>query len=500
MNRDINRFQRGEYDVIVVGGGINGAAIANITSKNNLKVALLERQDFAAGTSSKSTKLSHGGIRYLENLEIDLVRESLKERFIQLKSAPHLVKPLPFIIPVYKNDSRPLWMVKLGVGLYDFLSGRYRIGPHRSLTKDELIGLEPAVNPENLVGGILYYDAQMDDARLCLENVLTAAGQGTHAANYVEVTDFLKENGKAVGVKAFDLLGHLPFTVRAKKIVCAAGPWTNLLSKMDHPSNRERMRLTKGVHLVYPGRLTQHALVLTSGGDRRIFFAIPWMGQTLIGTTDTDYTGFPDAVGVEPRDVEYLLGAAKRFFPKVDFKEEEILSTFAGLRPLVHQPGQPSSVSRKHLSVESFSGMLLVIGGKYTTYRKIAEDCVNKITKVRKDEEFRLYGSGTISEEPEFVAQREGVPVETARYLMDRYGVRYSDVLKLTKNNPDLKKPLCSCSEAIAAQAVYSIQTEMARKPEDVIRRRLGIGYLGCKTKQCEKTIERFFTVSGVQN
>ena len=527
MQRDIARFEKGEYDLIVIGGGINGGAIANISSDCQLKVALLEKGDFAVGTSSKSTKLIHGGIRYLEHLEFDLVRESLKERFIHLKSVPYLVKPLPFIIPVYKNDKRLLWMMKLGVGLYDFLSGPYKIGRHRYLSTEELSSLEPSLNKENLLGAVLYYDAQMDDARLCLENVLSASLKGAHAANYVEVTGFLKENGKVTGVEARDLLGEKNFTVRGRKTICATGPWTNKLLKLDHPSSRKKVRLTKGVHLVYPGQLTSHALLLTSRQDKRIFFVIPWMENSLIGTTDTDYAGDLDSVVADSEDIQYLLEEARRFFPGIDFQEGKIITTFAGLRPLVRRGGAPSDVSRKHVVETSFSGLFFVIGGKYTTYRKIAMDCVNRILKRLKGsgaagdgagagltprreiaerqarpvssrphfspELYPLYGSGEISESPQVAAGRFGLPIETVQYLMEKYGTRYVDVLKLTENRLELKNPICSCSPAIGAQIVYSIETEMAQTPEDIIHRRLGLGYLMCPTQQCRKNIERSF-------
>lgn len=516
MIRDITRFEKGEYDLIVVGGGINGAAIANIASDCGLKVALLEKGDFAAGASSKSTKLIHGGIRYLEHLEFDLVHESLKERFIQVKSVPHLVKPLPFIIPVYKNDKRPLWMMKLGVWLYDFLSGPYKIGRRRYLSAKELSSLEPSLNKENCLGAVMYYDAQMDDARLCLENVLSSCQKGAHAANYVEVTGFLKENGKVAGVEARDLLGKKNLTIRARKTICAAGPWTNQLLKLDHPSSRKKVRLTKGVHLVYPGQLSSRAFLLTSRRDKRIFFVIPWMGNSLIGTTDTDYAGDPDAVAADSEDIHYLMEEARRFFPLVDFKEDKIITTFAGLRPLVRWSGAPSDVSRRHVVETSFSGLFFVIGGKYTTYRKIAMDCVNRVLKSLDEgvprcilanlprirmqeaghplvaESYPLYGSGEIPESAPAASDRFGLPVKTVTYVMEKYGTRYLDVLSLTQNRPELKNPLCACSPAIGAQLAYSIETEMAQTPEDIIWRRLGLGYLSCPTKECAKSIARF--------
>ena len=202
MIRDIRRFQESCYDLLVIGGGINGAAISQLAAKRKMRVALLEKGDFASGTSSRSTKLIHGGIRYLENLEFDLVYESLKERALQLQVASHLVKPLPFVIPVYQGDRRPLWMMKFGVFLYDLIAGSDKIQKHKGLSAQEVLAMEPGIQKEGLTGGVIYYDAQMDDARLCLENVLMADAYGAHVANYVKVLSFIKENNRVVGVRA----------------------------------------------------------------------------------------------------------------------------------------------------------------------------------------------------------------------------------------------------------------------------------------------------------
>ncbi len=496
MLRDISLFSKTQYDVLIVGGGINGAAIANVAAANGLKVALLEKGDFASGTSSKSTKLIHGGIRYLERFEFDLVRESLKERYIQLKSVPYLVKPLGFIIPVYKTDRRPLWMIQLGVWLYDFLSGKYKIGSHQFLTKETVSKFVPAINTQDLIGGVTYYDVQMDDARLCLENVLMATRRGAHVANYVEVNGFIQEQGKVVGVRSRDILGQQTVVVRAKHVVCAGGPWTNRLLKLTDAAQPDKIRLTKGIHIIYRGQTAREALLITSQQDQRIFFIIPWMGNSLIGTTDTDYRGDPDHLEVEPQDIQYLLTQARRVLPGMDFKESNIITTFAGLRPLLNAPGAPSDLSRKHSIEKTPSGVWVVIGGKYTTYRKIAEDCVKRFIPVKTDDQYPLYGSGMIKEKTADIAAQSGIAAATMEYLMNKYGTRYQDVVALTQKNPELKKPICSCSPAIAAQIVYAVETEMAQTKEDIIERRLGLKYLDCPTKACEKNIEKLMTLS----
>jgi glycerol-3-phosphate dehydrogenase len=489
------RFSQQEYDLLVIGGGINGAAVANIAAGEGLKVALLEKGDFASGTSSKSTKLVHGGLRYLEHFEFDLVQEALKERYIQLQSVPYLVKPLAFLSPVYKDDRRPLWMMKLGVLLYDILSGKYQIGRHRSLKKQEISGLVPGIKEQDLIGGVIYYDAQMDDARLCLENVLSAQAKGADVANYIQVKSFIKENGKVVGVKAYEAGSQKEFTVRARKIVCAVGPWAQKLLKEDDPQAAGHIRTTKGIHLVYRQKISDHALLVQTQKDSRIFFIIPWLDHSLIGTTDTDYEGSPDEVDVKQEDVDYLLQEARRILPKYSFEQSDIITSFAGLRPLVYQPGAPSRVSRKHVFEETSSGLLFILGGKYTTYRKIAMECVNRILspdKVVPSEKYPLYGSGRLPESPLEDAQKYGVEPEIVEYLQSKYGTRYKDVLELTQLDSRLKKRICSCHLNIEAQIVYSIKSEMAATADDIIWRRLGVGYVQCEWDKYREVIRYY--------
>ncbi len=496
MIRDINRFSNKEYDLLVIGGGINGAAVANIAAGAGMSVALVEKGDFASGTSSKSTKLVHGGIRYLENFEFDLVAEALHERFVQMQSVPYLVKPLPFVIPVYRGDRRPLWMMKLGVFLYDLLSGRYKIGRHQTLTKEQLLQMVPGIKQEHLSGGVLYYDAQMDDARLCLENILCADQKGAHVVNYTEVVSFIKESGRAAGIQARDVLSGNVFAIKAKKIVSTVGPWTNALLALDDTKSRPLVRATKGIHLVYRGPIADRALLLTAENERRIFFVIPWKGNSLIGTTDTDFKDSPDRVEADEADVEYLFKEARRFFPGLDFRREKIIATFAGLRPLIAQKGNPSQVSRKHVIHETRSGIIFVIGGKYTTYRKIAQDCLSYVLKGKarfSGDEYPLFGSGKIEEPVEMIAAQFRVSKEAVEYLRGIYGTKYRDVLFFIKVNPQCRKPLCSCSPAIEAQVFYAIKNEMAVTPDDVIWRRLSLGHNDCASHQCRQRIQQIF-------
>lgn len=493
MIRDISYISRHKFDILVVGGGINGAAIAYLAAENGLSVAMIDKGDFASGTSSKSSKLLHGGIRYLENLEFDLVAEALKERYIQYKNAPHLIKPMPFIIPIYEGDPRSAWTVNAGVSLYEFLSGSKKMGERQKFSAQELLEKEPALNPQGLKGGVLYYDAQMDDARLCLENVLMADLRGAKIANYVEALSLVKENKKAVGIVAKDFLNGQIFEIRAKRVICALGPWTEKLFKEDRKYSKHHVRMTKGVHLVYKEALTQHAVVIQTKSDRRIFFVIPWMGHTLIGTTDTDYHGSLDRVVCEAEDTQYLINETKRIFPNSNIDPKNVITTFAGLRPLVHAEGHPSKVSRKHQIETVASGVTYVMGGKYTTYRKIAEDSLRKFfyVKARMPLEYPLYGSGTPAQSFSEAAAKFGVSEEKTHYLWSKYGVRYLDVLELTKEDPALKNEICGCSPVIAAQVKYSIDVEMAQNAEDIINRRLGLVYVPCASGKCKEYIKK---------
>lgn len=496
MHRNFEKFSKIQYDLLVIGGGINGAGIAYLAQEHGLKTALLEKKDFASGTSGASTKLIHGGIRYLENLDFRLVMESLKERAIQLKAAPHLVKPISFIIPVYKGDKRPLWLMRLGVFVYDFLAGTNSIEKHSYLSADKILKLIPGIRREGLLGGMLYYDAQMDDSRLCLENILSASEKGADIANYVEVISFLKEGGKVVGTVAKDNLGGSLFEIRARKVVCAVGPWTNYLLRKDNPHAEKIIRTTKGVHIVFEEKFSDHAILLSSNKDGRVFFVIPWMGHSLIGTTDTNYIKNPDTIDVLQKDIQYLVKNAERIFPDKDFSSRNIIASFAGLRPLVRKGGDPSKVTRNHAIVKTPSGLTFVTGGKYTTYRKIAQDALWKTFKIRTKNPFRLYGGGHIRASVDNEAKKHGMDPDTIAWLMSKYGTRYQGILSLIEKDKRLSQRICDCSPVIEAQVVYSIRNEMALTEDDIISRRLSLQFSLCRTKKCRSLIREYISNS----
>lgn len=367
------------YDVVIVGGGINGAAMANMASGLGLKTLLLEKNDFASGASSKSTKLLHGGIRYLEQWDWRLVKESLRERYELWRALPLLTRPVRFVIPVYKHDTRPLWMMKAGVRFYQWLAGKNRIGDVTYFSAKETLALIPGIDPMGLQGSVSYFDVQMDDTGIVFANIQQALSQGARVCAYTGVGSFIKDNGRTVGVCAIDRRHYKEVHVYAEHIICATGPWSNKLLSEDYGKPVTRVRPTKGVHIVYQERLADDAVFIQSRDDRRIFFVIPWGKHSLIGTTDTDFKGDPDQVQVEEEDVNYLLNQTQRVFKKKDIFEGKIVTTFAGLRPLVSAPGNPSRISRQHVIEQSDSGVWYVMGGKYTTFRVMAEDCLEKV-------------------------------------------------------------------------------------------------------------------------
>ena len=379
MKREINKLKSEFFDILIIGGGINGCAIARDAALRGAKVALIEKNDFASGASGNSTKLIHGGLRYLEQFNFKLIREALSEREILLKTATQWVRPLEFIVPVYKGDPRSLFKMKMGIFLYDRLAGNKNIAPHRHLKKRDILALEPGIQSENLLGGVTYWDAQMDDVGLCLANALSAYEAGACVANKVEVIDFIKAQGRIEGTFTKDNLTGENFEIRAGLVINTTGAWSNLILNKDRIHATPITRPTKGIHLVTAKLPHTRAILFSARSDKRVLFAIPWHGFTLIGTTDTVCSSSPDEVYAVKEEVSYLLKETRRLFPSETLTEKEIITTFAGLRPLIYTKNEthPSQVSREHLIKESESGLLSVVGGKYTTYRKLAEEVVN---------------------------------------------------------------------------------------------------------------------------
>ncbi|MDW8344836.1 MAG: glycerol-3-phosphate dehydrogenase/oxidase [Verrucomicrobiae bacterium] len=361
MRRDLNRLANTEFDLLVIGGGILGAGIARDAALRGLRVALVEQRDFASGTSSRSTKLIHGGFRYLEQGAVKLVAESCRERAILQRIAPHLVKPLSFLFVVYEGDRRPLWLMRAGLTLYDWLARGRAPGRHRAMTAAETRAEEPALQSTGLQGAVLFYDCQEDDARFCIDNIHHAADLGAVCVNYCGVTGLVRRGDRVVAASV-----EAGFEVRAKWFINATGVWAGRLA------SSVKLAPTKGVHLVVPRVTRQHG-VFWQARDGRLVFVIPWWGESLVGSTDTDYAGDPAAARAEPADVNYLLSELRRRFPNAS---TEVITSFAGVRPLLAGTEAPSARSREHQLVREGANFLSVIGGKYTTYRAIAAEVV----------------------------------------------------------------------------------------------------------------------------
>jgi glycerol-3-phosphate dehydrogenase len=478
---------RRRQDVLVIGGGINGAGIARDLALRGLRVALVEKGDFASGTSSASTKLVHGGVRYLERFDFHLVFEACRERRILQTIAPHLVRPLAFFIPVYREDPRSLRTIRAGMTLYDLLALFRNTHRHSILAEGAAAEREPALREEGLVGVALYWDCRMDDARLCLENVLAAVEAGADAANYLEVTELLHRSGRVSGARLLDRESGEELEVEAEVVVNAAGPWLDRICALDGDQGA-KLRPTRGTHILVP-RINRggEALYLTAGRDDRLFFVIPWGDLSLVGTTDVDFSGDPDTVAPTGEDVDYLLAEAARHLRVPELGRADVVASFAGLRPLVAEEGRrrASRVSREHRIFQPASGLLSVGGGKYTTYRAVAAE-VAALVADRLDRgkgrslTHRVPLPGGVTGDFAAFMRREvtalsggfGLPSADLVRLLNCYGSRTGRLLSLLKEDPELSRPVVEGSPLLAVQVAYATDFEMARTPEDVLRRR----------------------------
>ncbi|MFT5042228.1 MAG: glycerol-3-phosphate dehydrogenase, partial [Hyphomicrobiaceae bacterium] len=345
------QLERETFDVLIIGGGINGAAVARDAVLRGMTVALVERDDFASGTSSKSSKLIHGGVRYLEQGNIGLVLESCRERdLLRTRIAPHLVRAQRFVFPVYEDDGLGVWQLRAGLLAYDLLAAFRNVEMHKPVSATDLAELEPALLQTGLKGGCLYYDCWTDDARLTIETAMAARTYGATLLNYAEVVAFDKDStGRIVGAEVRDGLLDRTCQVRARSFVNVSGPWLDRVRTLDDPGASPRLRVTKGVHAIFPReRVGNRDAVVIRGIDDRVMFAIPWQQHTLVGTTDTYFDGDPANVVADHEDIEYILAAVNRAFPQANATERDVISTFAGLRPLVapEESRSESDVSR----------------------------------------------------------------------------------------------------------------------------------------------------------
>jgi glycerol-3-phosphate dehydrogenase len=481
-------------DLLIIGGGITGAGIALDAVLRGFRVGLIDKGDFASGTSSASSKLIHGGLRYLEQGRLRLVYEALRERGLLLKNAPHVVHPLRFIIPFYKQARVPAWKWRAGLLLYDVLAGRANI--HRSGVLDprRMHAELPRLRRAGLTGGVAYYDAQMDDARLCLEVLQTAASRGACIANYVEAVAFERQGGQISGLRAVDRLRGQELTIRARQVVNAAGPWVDAICRLAGDDGGPYLLPTKGVHLLAGARPPSAALLLLHPRDGRVFFVIPWPRPeaanaiTLIGTTDTLFEEGPDSLTVTWQDVDYLL-EGYNYYLSPPLSREEIRSKFVGLRPLLRKAElagekHPSSLSREFRCFFSASGLLTIAGGKYTTYRRMAEIATNAVAqrlgsrRPSRTRHCRLDGAPAATWElfrssaVASLSARYNLPDAAVRHLVDRYGRRADDVAHYLQGRPELGAAIIPGEPDLAVEFVYQRNHEMAVRPEDFLLRR----------------------------
>jgi glycerol-3-phosphate dehydrogenase len=482
----VERFKTESFDLVVIGGGITGAGIARDAALRGIKTALLERQDFAGGTSGKSARLVHGGLRYVETLEFAVVLRACAERRTLQSIARHLVTSLPFTISVYHSRNR-FNRVRLGMWIYDAL-GLYRnVRNHKRLSQRELALAEPAVSQRDWVGAVRYYERRADDARLTLTTILSAGRQGALTLNYAEVQGLLKSQGRVVGVAVRDLLAGTTFEVRARVVVAAAGVWNDAVRRLDETGLAPSVRPNKGIHVIVPhARLPLRAAVdFPALGGKRTMYAVPWRHTCLIGTTDTDYEGDLDAAHALPDEVEWILASANQGFEGVNLTRADVISTYAGLRPLVssHIAAAYRAPREHHITVAK-SGLISIAGDKLTTHRAMAQDVVDlAVDRLGHRAPCR---TGRIpldadAATPQAVAALEAgvrsaasvLGDDVVQHLVSTYGSDAWHVLRLCAEQPALKRPIVSGLHYSYAEVVHAVKHEMAGALTDVMIRRL---------------------------
>ncbi|GLB61114.1 glycerol-3-phosphate dehydrogenase/oxidase [Cytobacillus sp. NCCP-133] len=495
LNREhmINKLATDEFEVLIIGGGITGAGIALDAAARGMKTALVEMQDFAAGTSSRSTKLVHGGLRYLKQFEVKMVAEVGKERAIVYENGPHVTTPEWMLLPMHKGGTFGKFSTSIGLRVYDFLAGVKKAERRSMLNPNETLAKEPLIKKEGLKGGGYYVEYRTDDARLTIEVIKAAAEKGAMPVNYLKVEKLLyDENGKVSGVEAEDQLSGKLYEIKAKKVVNAAGPWVDTIREKDGSKKGKTLRLTKGVHLVIDqSKFPLKQAVYFDTPDKRMVFAIPRDGKTYVGTTDTFFDSNPVNPKMTESDRAYIINAINFMFPSVNISEDDIESSWAGVRPLIWEEGKdPSEISRKDEIWESETGLLTIAGGKLTGYRKMAETIVDLLadkfkqefnkgfsgstTKTMRISGGNVGGSAKFQDYIQFQADKGmaiGLTNEEAHHLVKMYGSNVTHLFKLIeeKRNEAEKYRLPA---VLWAKLKYAIENEMAATPVDFFNRR----------------------------
>ncbi|MBA2881673.1 glycerol-3-phosphate dehydrogenase [Desulfosalsimonas propionicica] len=469
MNRDemVSRIKNTvePWDFVIIGGGATGLGCAIEAASRGYQTLLLERDDFSKGTSSRSTKLIHGGVRYLQQGNVSLVLEALRERGRLRRNAPHLVHNLPFVVPSYDWWEGPFYGI--GLKLYDMLAGKHGFGHSRFLSRETTRQYLPTVETEGLRGGVIYYDGQFDDSRLAINMAQTAADQSATLVNYMKVTGLIRENQMTAGVRAKDIETGAEYEIRAKSVINATGVFTDQVLRMDDPGSRQIIVPSQGVHLVLDASFLpgDKAIMVPHTADGRVLFATPWHDKVIVGTTDT----MVDEILDEPRplenEIEFLISHAAQYLTK-DPDASDVLSIFAGLRPLVNQGDGDSTaaLSRDHTIYISRSGLVTITGGKWTTYRKMAEETIDQAAMVAHLDERPCVSHDLHIHGYHNHAEKFG---DLAVYGADAAGIR-----DLCYQRPELKKQIHTAFPTIAAEAVWAVKHEMARTVEDFLARR----------------------------
>jgi glycerol-3-phosphate dehydrogenase len=514
----LRQLQQHPPDLLVIGGGITGAGIALDAQTRGVQTALLEMQDFGAGTSSRSTKLVHGGLRYLKQLEFGLVAEVGRERAIVYENGPHITQPEPLLLPFVKGGTLGPLGAAVGLRLYDLLAGVKKRERARLLSRDKTAALEPLLRQDGLLGGATYYEYRTDDARLTLEVLKEAVQRGARAVNYVQVTGFLYDRERVIGVKVKEKVSGQELELRARRVVNATGPWVDSLDVLNDAAKGNKLHLTKGVHLVFDHRrLPLRQAVYFDAPDGRMIFAIPREGKAYVGTTDTFYTGNIKDPLMTAADRDYLLAAAQYMFPGAGLRVEDVESNWVGLRPLIRQPGKgPSEISRKDEIFRYPSGLLTIAGGKLTGYRRMAQRVVDLVAKSLRQETGRSLGpcvtariplsGGHVGGAGQFQAFVEeqtrqgriaGLTENEARELACFYGSNVGRVYdRLSSPAPAEHRE--ALPPALLARLRYSMEEEMATSPADFFVRRMGalyfnIGWVRRWQEPVEKYVAQYF-------
>lgn len=474
-----------EFDVVVVGGGVVGAGAALDAVSRGLSVALVEARDWAAGTSGRSSKLIHGGLRYLEQRDFGLVREALRERGLLLQRlAPHLVRPVRFLYPL-RNRVWERAYVSAGVTLYDTMGGARSLPRHRQLTRRAALREAPALRSDALVGAVQYYDAQVDDARYTMMVARTAAQYGAGVATRAEATGFLREGERVTGVRVLDLEGGREIAVRARRVVCATGVWTDGAQAMTGARPAFAVRASKGVHLVVPRDRIPMATGLITRTSRSVLFIIPWGRHWLVGTTDTPHVDGPDDPVADHTDIGYLLDQANAVL-RTPLTHDDIEGVYAGLRPLLSgEMDDTTRLSREHAVAEPVPGLVVVTGGKFTTYRVMARDAVDVVAEGLDDSVpasvtgrlpiLGATGYEVLWNDRRRLAAESGLHVARIEHLLHRYGACAREVLAMVADDPALGAPIPGAGDYLCAEAVYAVTHEGALHLEDVLARRLRV-------------------------